>query len=561
MTEHLGDYALLGDLHTAALVNGRGGLDWLCLPRFDATACFAALSAGERGGMWLVGPEQGGRATRRRYRRGTLVLESEWDTPDGTVRLVDCMAPPDAGRVVRVVEGVSGRVPMHMRFTPRFDHGDRTPWLRCTGTTVSAVAGSDALWLDASTPLTRVAGHSAAEARFTVAAGQRTGFVLTHTSSYLPRPAVPDPDGLVRATERFWSTWLAGIDGTGSWDDAVRQAVITLKALTHAPTGAVVTTPVSWAGQPPHPCDLTDASSTLRALLGAGLLDEARAWREWLVRAIAGNPRDLATRYTLDGRGDPSARNGGAGSLGELLHGVNSADHLWLPARDPAWDLQLDLLDHLESTWDQPRPVENGNGAPPRHHVVAKVRAWAGLDRAVRTAERHGLPGPVDRWRAARARLRAEVCTRGYDPDRNTFTRHYGSDLVDPELLMMPEVGFLPWQDVRIRGTVKAVTAALSTKDTGFPAAGTPLTAGFRLAAALHGIGNPAAARTLYEQLLTARNDVGLLGEFYDPTLRHIGLTPHVASVVSMINTARKLTSGQTGAVEARTTSSVASST
>ncbi|MBB4906142.1 glycoside hydrolase family 15 protein [Actinophytocola algeriensis] len=547
MTDDLGDYALLGDFHTIALVNSRGGLDWLCVPRFDSMPCFAALTNGDRGGSWTVSPEKGGRVTRRRYRPGTLVLESEWDTPSGTIRTVDCMAPrADDARVVRIVEGITGCVPVHVVFKPRFDHGDRTPWLRCTGTTVSAVAGSDALWLDASVPLVRVAGHNAAEARFTVAAGQQAGFVLTHTASYLPKPPTAAPGDLIGATERFWSKWSAGVDGTDSWGDALQRAMITLKALTHTPTGAVVSSPVFRTGEPPSLCDVAEASSTLRALLHAELADEARAWREWLVRAVAGDPRYAATRYTVDGRGDPSARATGAGSLGELLHGVNSADHLWLPSRDPAWDLQLDLLDHLESAWDQPDDDQDGIGSSPGHRVVSKVRAWAGLDRAVRTADRHGLPGPVDRWRAARARLRAEVCAKGYDPNRNTFTSHYGSDVVDPELLMMPEVGFLPWRDVRVRGTVSAITAALSTADNVMPvslAPGTPLMTGFRLVAALDGTGESAAAGALFRQLLTARNDVGLLGKFYDPTARHIGLTPNVTSVVSMINAARQLRS------------------
>lgn len=542
MTEHPGNHALLGDLHTIALVNSFGGLDWLCAPRFDSMPCFAALTSGDRGGSWTVGPARGGRVTRRRYRPGTLVLESEWDTPDGTVRVVDTLAPrADDARVVRIVEGISGRVPVHVLFKPRFDHGGRTPWIRCTSTTVSAVAGSDALWLDTSVPLVRVAGDDAAEARFTVAAGQQAGFVLTHTPSYLPKPVTPAPGDLVGAAERFWAKWSAGIGGTGSWDDVARRSVLTLKALTHAPTGAVITSPVFRAGEPPYLCDVDEASSTLRALLHAELADEARAWREWLVRTVAGDPRHTAPRYTVDGRGDPSARATAAGSLGELLLGVNSADHLWLPSRDPAWDLQLDLLDHLESAWDQPDDDQDGIGAARGHRVVSKVRAWAGLDRAVRTAERHGLPGPVDRWRAARARLRAEVCAKGYDPDRNTFTGHYGSAVVDPELLMMGDVGFLPWRDVRMRGTVKAVTAALSTAGTDTPvslAPGTPLTTGFRLVAALHGTGHSAAARELFDRLLTNRNDVGLLGEFYDPTARHLGRTPNAASTIAMINTA-----------------------
>lgn len=539
MTERLGDHALLGDLHTIALVDSHGALDWLCLPRFDSTPCFAALTNGEQGGVWTISPTDGGRVARRRYRHGTLVLESEWDTPDGTVRVVDCMAPRvDGPCLVRLVEGVTGNVPVRVRYQPRFDHGERTPWLRCTGTNVSAVAGTDTVWLDASVPLEPARGG--AEAVFTVAPGQRAGFVLTHTASHLPMPAAHDPVEVVEAAEKFWATWSARISETGPHEDVLLRAAITLRALTHAPSGAVVTTPVFRAGQQQHLCAVDEASSTLDALRVAGLEAEARAWREWLVRAIAGDPRQVATRYTIDGRGDPAARTGGAGALGGLLYAVNSADDLWLPSGDPSWDPQLDLLDHLESAWEQP----DEDAVPLGHRVVSKVRAWAGLDRAVRTAERHGLPGPVGSWRATRSRLRAEVCAKGYDRDRNTFTSHYGSSSVDAELLVMPEVGFLPWRDVRIRGTVRAITSSLTATGSRPPdslAPGTPLTTAFRLVTALHGTGHPVAATALFDRLMAARNDVGLLGECYDPTTRDIGLTPHAGSVAGVVNAARQL--------------------
>jgi GH15 family glucan-1,4-alpha-glucosidase len=528
MAEDVGDQALLGDLHTVALVDDSGALDWLCLPRFDSPACFAALTGAERAGAWLAGPAAGGAATRRRYRQDTLVLESEWDTPEGTVRLVDCM-PPRSGapRVVRILRCVTGRVPVQVLFAPRFDHGLRAPWTRCSGRSVRTVAGADTLWLDGDVPFEPVGPDGAVVARFSLAAGQQAGFVLTHTPSHLDKPAPLSPQDAVAATELFWTGWLAGTDRTIAGDEVVRRALITVKALTHAPTGAVVRTPVFAPGQERRVCDPRDAPAVLTALLHAGLTDEARAWREWLVRAAAGG---LSTHHSVDGRAAPADDDRTA--LAAVLYSLNATDTLWRASRDPAWDLQLDLLDRLESTWDQP-------GGP----VHAKVMAWAAVDRAVRTAEEHGLPGPVDRWRTVRSRIRADVCAKGFDQERNTFTRHYGSHTLDPALLVIPEVGFLPWRDVRVRGTVAAVHAALCAGGpTADPVAldpGTPLASGFLLASALRGTGNPAAATALSDRLVATGNDVGLLGAEYDPAGR--GHVPDAASTVGVLNAARRL--------------------
>ncbi|GAB1510937.1 glycoside hydrolase family 15 protein [Actinophytocola sp. KF-1] len=521
MTEPLGNHAVLGDLHTIALVGDDGALDWLCLPRFDSPACFAALTGDAGAGTWLAGPAAGGRATRRRYRPGTLVLESEWDTPDGTVRLVDCMPPRDgAARVVRVLEGVRGRTPVRVLFEPRFDHGQRGPWTRCTGRTVTAVAGADALRLDADVPFEPVGTDGAVEARFSLAEGQRARFVLTHTPSHLTTPAAFDADAAIVAAERFWGDWSART-GTAH-DDVVRRALITLKALTYAPTGAVVTTPVFTRGAERHLCDPLEAPAILTALLGAGLVDEARAWRGWLLRAAAGDPGDVAARYSVDGQADRSAADGRAG-LASVLYCLNATDALWAAPRDPAWDLQLGLLDHLAATWDRPGD----------DNVHAKVMAWAAFDRAVRTAERHDLPGPADHWRTLRSRIRADVCAKGFAPERNTFVRDYGSDAVDPALLVLPAIGFLPWRDVRVRGTVAAIAATLSD-DTGL-VPGTPLSDGFRLVSALHGTGYPVAATALFDELLAVRNDVGLFGARYDPGSTHAGPVPDTAATTGVL--------------------------
>lgn len=571
--ERIEDYALLGDLHTAALVGRNGGIDWLCLPDFDSPACFAALLADDHAGTWRVAPAAGGAAARRRYRPDTLILETEWDTPDGTVRLVDCMPPrADSTDLVRVVEGVSGRVPMRMLLRPRFDYGDLVPWTRCHGTEMTAVAGPNTVRLVGDVPLSNRDGDVTAE--FSVAAGQRLAFVLTHTRSHQPRLTRTDPDHAVERTERFWSTWLSHRDHVGPWEAVVRRALITLKALTYAPTGGLVV--AATTSLPQHVggernwdhrlCSLRDATATLRALLNAGFADEARAWREWLVRATAGEPAKIQTSYGLDGtRRTPEhtldwlaghenstpVRIGNAAThqfslsiRGEVLQLVGHTGH---PAPDA-------LLDHLESDWDRP---DNGlweiRGAR-QHFVHSKVMAWAGVDRTIRTAERHGSPAPLDRWRALRARIHADVCTRGYDPDRNTFTQFYGSYGVDAALLLLPRAGFLPWRDARMRGTLAAVRRELCEGGLvlryrtdggidGLPGTqGAPFVCGFWLADALHAAGHHQQARDLFEKLLDLRNDVGLLGEEYDPhTRRHLGNTPHTGSTTALINTAQRL--------------------
>lgn len=574
------DYALLGDLHTAALVGRDGGVDWLCLPNFDSPACFAALLGDERAGTWRIAPAAGGFATRRRYRPDTLILETEWDTPEGTVRVVDCMPPrADSADLVRVVEGVSGRVPMRMLLRPRFDYGHLSPWIRCHDTAMTAIAGPDTVHLRGDVPLSDVDGEVTVE--FSVAAGQRSAFVLSHTPSHLPRPTHTDPDHAIERTERFWSDWLSHHKHDSPWDAAVRRALITVKALTYAPTGGVVAAATTSLPQQfgggrnwdHRHCSLRDATATLRALLDAGFAEEARAWREWLVRAIAGDPTRIQPGYGLDGaRRSPEhtldwltghgnstpVRVGHAATgqfalnvRGEILDTLHHAD---LPAPDTAWDVQRALLDHLESDWDQPDNSLWETRGRRQPFVHSKVMAWAGVDRAIRTAERHGLPGPLDRWRILRARIHADVCTKGYDPDRNTFTQFYGSYGVDAALLLLPQVGFLPWRDARMRGTIAAVRRELCEGDLvlryrtdggvdGLPGAqGAPFTCGFWLADALHGIGHHRQARELFEKLLDLRNDVGLLSEECDPhTHRHLGNTPHTASMVALVNTARRL--------------------
>ncbi|GAB2964943.1 glycoside hydrolase family 15 protein [Amycolatopsis acidiphila] len=579
------DYALLGDLHTAALLARDGGIDWLCLPRFDSPACFAALLHDEHAGTWRLGPAAGGPATRRRYLGDTLIMASEWDTPDGTVRVLDFMPPRgEAPDVVRIVEGVSGRVPMRMLLRLRFDYGSVIPWVRHQDGGLAAVAGPDAVWLR--TPVDLHGDDKATHAEFTVEAGQRIPFVLTHHASHLPHPKAAEPDQALADTRRFWAGWSSQCRYRGPWRDAVRRALITLKALTYVPTGGILAAattslPEQLGGSRNWDyryCWLRDATFTLQALLGTGYTREARAWREWLVRAVAGDPGDLQIMYGLDGsRRLPESTldwlggyeksapvrvgNAAAGQFqldvwGEVLDGLHLAREAGLPTAEPAWDLQRGLLDFLESHWDQPDNSLWEVRGPRRHFVHSKVMAWAGLDRAVRTVENHHLDGPVGQWRALRDRIHRDVCEHGYDEDRNTFTQFYGSRGLDAALLLIPRVGFLPWHDRRVHGTVEAVRTELAHDGfvrrydpdadggvDGLPGhEGSFLACAFWLADALHGTGREDDAQRLFEKLLGLRNDVGLLSEEYDTERgRQVGNTPQAFSVVGLVNTARHL--------------------
>ncbi|MEV1007287.1 glycoside hydrolase family 15 protein [Streptomyces sp. NPDC049881] len=580
------DYALLGDLQTAALVSREGSIDWLCLPRFDSPACFAALLHDETAGRWLLAPATGGRTTARRYAGDSLVLESEWRTPDGTVRVTDCMPPRgEAADIVRVVEGVSGRVPMRMDLRLRFDYGQLTPWVRPDGGDLAAVAGPDAAWLRTDAPTT-VTDDGRITAAFTVTAGQRVPFVLTHQASHLPRPEPVDALAAVPDTRRFWESWMAGCRYEGGWQEPVRRSLITLKALTYRPTGGILAAATTSLPEEPGGtrnwdyrfCWLRDSTFTLQALLGTGFVEEARAWREWLLRAVAGDPADLRIMYGLDGtRRLPEAELGwldghqGTGPVrvgnaaadqfqldvwGEVLDSFHLAEESGIAPDADALRIQRALLDHLEGAWDQPDNSLWEVRGPRRHFTHSKVMAWAGLDRAVHSARRHPADAPVERWAALRDRIHAEVCEKAYDAERNTFTQFYGSRGLDAALLLLPRTGFLPWDDPRVRGTVDAVRRELHEDGfvlryrpeadgevDGLPGGeGAFVACSFWLADALHGTGRTAEARDLFERLLALRNDVGLLSEEYDVVRgHHLGNTPQAFSMVGLVNTARAL--------------------
>lgn len=589
MALRIEDYGLIGDLHTAALVGRDGSIDWLCLPRFDAPACFAALLGDEQAGSWRLAPSSGGMCTHRRYRGDSLILETEWETPEGSVRVIDAMPPRgEAADVVRVVEGISGRVPMRMALRLRFDYGRIVRWVHHREGQLAAVAGPDAAWLH--TPVPLHGQDYATYAEFTVSPGQRVPFVLTYRPSHEPTPQPVDAQKALADTEAFWISWMGRFSYDGRWEEAVRRSLVVLKALTYAPTGGILAAattslPEQVGGTRNWDyrfCWLRDATFTLQALLGAGFVAEAKAWREWLLRAVAGDPGDLQIMYGIDGtrrlpeysldwlagyEGSAPVRVGNAASgqfqldvWGEVLDGLHEARSAGLQTNDDAWDLQRALLDYLEGHWADP---DNGLWevrGPRRHFVHSKVMAWAGLDRAVQAVERFGLEGPVQQWRATRERIHAEVCERGYDPDRNTFTQFYGSAGLDAALLLIPRVGFLSWKDPRVVGTVDAVQRELCSDGfllryqpqadgnvDGLPGTeGAFITCTFWLADALFGIGRERQANDLFERLLSLRNDLGLLSEEYDPTTgRQLGNTPQAFSHVGLVNAARHLSSGR----------------
>ena len=584
------DYALIGDLQTGALVGNDGSVDWLCLPRFDSPSSFAAILGGPEAGLWRIAPASGGACTRRAYRQDTLVLESVWETPTGAVRVVDFMPPrgtnPD---VVRIVEGISGRVPMSLEMTVRFDYGHVVPWVRRREGRWTAAAGPDSLWLDTPAELT---GHDLrTEAAFEVAAGERVPFVLTWAPSFTDPPEPVDPDEALAQTETFWQEWIAGCTYRGPYQDAVRRSLLTLKALTYGPSGgiaaAATTSLPEQIGGPRNwdyrYCWLRDAAFTLQALAGGGFTREAAAWRDWLLRAVAGDPADLQIMYSLTGRrrlpeheldwlsGYEDSRpvrvgNGAAGQFqldvyGEVLDGLNTAREAGLAADPDAWALQVVLTEYLESVWREPDHSLWEVRGPRRHFVHSKVMAWVGFDRMIRTAERSGLPAPLERWRAERDAVHAQVCEQGFDAERNTFTQFYGSKGLDAALLLLPRLGFLPADDPRILGTIEAVRSELcedgfvlryrvdadpagvtGTVD-GLPGEeGAFLVCSFWLADALALAGRVDEARELFERLLALCNDVGLLAEEWDPVAgRHLGNTPQALSHIGLITTALAL--------------------
>ena len=587
------DYALIGDMQTAALVCRDGTVDWLCLPRFDSHAIFAGLLGTEEHGFWRIGPSHPAdvpppAAERRRYRGDTLVLESEWDTPRGTVRVIDFMPPRDgAPQVIRIVEGVSGRVKMRSALRMRFSYGWVVPWVHKVGERTVAVAGPDSVWLD-----TEVETHGeelTTYSDFTVSAGDRIAFTISWEASHKQPPPLPEPEASLEATEEFWRQWVEQCTYHGPYRDAVVRSLITLKALTYGPTGGIVAAPTTSLPEDiggSRNWDyrftwLRDAAITLSSLLRTGYRDEARAWREWLLRAVAGDPENLQIMYGIAGERELGETelswlpgyedskpvrvgNGAAGQLqldvyGEVTEALHLAHMTGLARNDYASLLQLKLIRYLEDHWNEPDEGIWEVRGPRRHFVHSKVMAWVAVDRTVRLIESGEVDGPLERWRELRDEIHSTVCEKGYDKERNTFTQYYGSKELDASLLLIPQMGFLPPDDKRVIGTIEAIQRELGTED-GFvlryPTSGEEagvdglegdegafLACSFWLADDLAMIGRVDEARKLFEKLLSLRNDLGLLAEEWDPRLqRQVGNFPQAFSHVPLIDTALRLT-------------------
>ncbi|MEV6950568.1 glycoside hydrolase family 15 protein [Streptomyces sp. NPDC051183] len=594
MTQPIEDYALIGDLMTSALVGRDGSIDWLCLPRFDSAACFAKLLGDEENGHWRIAPVDaavGEPCTRRAYIDGSLVLESYWVTDTGTVRVIDFMPQRDvAPDVVRIVEGVSGTVRMHSTLRLRFDYGHVVPWVRRIEDDRVAVAGPDAAWFRSEPPVRTWGEANSTRSQFPVTPGRRVAFVLTWHPSHEPRPDPTDPFEALEQGLADWREWTAQCRYDGPYREAVTRSLITLKALTYAPTGGIVAAattslPEELGGVRNWDyryCWLRDSTLTLDSLLATGFLDEARAWRAWLLRAVAGDPADLQIMYGIAGErripetGLPWLRGYAASApvrvgnaavdqlqldvYGEVIDSLHLARTSGLPSEMHAWKIQLALLDFLERNWHRPDEGLWEVRGPRRHFTHSKVMAWVAADRAVRTLERDpSMPGEVERWRAMRDEVHRDVCEKGYDPQRNTFTQYYGSSELDAATLLIPRVGFLPPEDPRVVGTVDAVRAELGSSGLvrrystegpsvdGLPGdEGAFLACSFWLADALHMTGREKEARALFERLLAVRNDVGLLAEEYDPVAgRQLGNFPQAFSHVGLVNTA--LTLGGSG--------------
>ena len=586
------DYAMIGDTQAAALVGLDGSIDWLCLPRFDSDACFSALLGEPRHGRWLLAPAGDVRATRRRYRGDTLVLETESDTDEGTVRVVDFMPirdEPTGDRpdVVRLVEGVRGRVPMNMELIIRFGYGAIVPWVRRLDGALLAVGGPDAVSLVTSVGTSGRDRTTVAE--FAVSEGDRVPFVLTWHPSNEAVPAPVDATRALRDTEAWWQAWSDRCLYTGEWRDLVLRSLIALKALTYAPTGGIVAAATTSLPEAPvgvrnwdyRFCWLRDATFTLYSLMLAGYEGEARAWRDWLLRAVAGDPTDLQIMYGVGGerrlteqqipwlpgyQGAQPVRIGNAAAeqlqldvYGEVLDTMHQARRTGLEVSEAAWRLERALVETLESGWQQPDEGIWEVRGPRRHFTHSKVMAWVAMDRAVRAVEDFGLDGPVERWKRLREEIHQQVCTEAYDPDRNTFTQYYGGKELDASLLLMPIVGFLPASDPRVAGTVEAIQQELCDQGfvlryaassfesvDGLPAGeGAFLPCTFWLVDALALMGRDDDARALFERLLGICNDVGLLSEEYEPaTGRLLGNFPQAFSHVALVNSARNLAAG-----------------
>jgi GH15 family glucan-1,4-alpha-glucosidase len=584
MSTPIEDYALIGDCRTAALVGRDGSIDWLCWPRFDSDACFAALLGSREHGRWLIAPRDEASITRR-YRPNTLVLETHFETPDGAATLVDFMPQRcDQSTIVRYVIGTRGQVAMHTELILRFGYGAIVPWVTRVETgALRAIAGPDMVVLH--TPVHVRGKDMTTVGEFTIRRGETIPFVLTYSPSHLPLPNPVDATGALAETETYWREWSAKCRPAGRWSEAVRRSMITLKALTYAPTGGIVAAPTTSLPEriggvrnwDYRYCWLRDATLTLLGAMQAGYYEEAQAWREWLLRAVAGSPDQLQIMYGIGGERRlaewevdwlPGYENSAPVRIGNAAHGqlqldvfgeimdtYHQARRGGLTTNDSGWDIQLAFADHLKNVWREPDQGIWEMRGPPQHFTYSKVMAWVAYDRAIKSAETFGLEAPLDEWRTLREEIFDEVCEHGYDKELGTFVQAFGSKQLDANLLLLPCVGFLPVSDPRIERTIAAVEKHLlrdgfvmrysteEVEDALPPGEGAFLACSFWLVDVYTLQGRLDDAEKLFRRLVALRNDVGLLSEEYDPgTKRLVGNFPQAFSHLALVNSAYNLT-------------------
>jgi GH15 family glucan-1,4-alpha-glucosidase len=588
MSQPIESYGMIGDCQTAALVGKNGSVDWLCWPRFDSDACFAALLGGQSNGYWLIAPHDEIKSVERRYRPDTLILETRFKTETGRVTLVDFMLPRgDSSDLVRIVTCNEGEVTMCMELMLRFGYGATTPWVtRLKDGTFRAVAGPDMVVLR--TPAPFRGENFKTVAQFTLTKGRSMPFVLSYAPSHLPEPHPIDAHAALKKCEKFWCDWTATTKTDGTHAEAIKRSLITLKALTFLPSGGIVAAPTtslpeqfgSERNWDYRLCWLRDATLTLLAMMNAGIYDEAAAWRDWLQRAVAGSPDEMQIMYGLRGErrltewevdwlpGYADSRPVRVGNAaheqfqldvyGELMDAFEQSRKGGLAATADGWELQRALVEHVGKIWQQPDSGIWEVRGPPRHFVYSKVMAWVSYDRAIKGVENHGLKGPVEEWRKVRDQIQAEVLDKGFDPERNTFRAAYDSVQLDASLLLLAQTGFVKADDPRFVGTVEAIERELlhdgfvlrynthGVNDGLRPGEGAFLACSFWLADAYISIGRLADAETLFKRLLAIRNDLGLLAEEYDgQQKRQQGNFPQAFSHVALINTAFNLTRSQ----------------
>jgi GH15 family glucan-1,4-alpha-glucosidase len=580
------DYGLIGDCETAALVGRDGSIDWLCWPAFDSDACFAAILGTEKHGRWLLAPEGEIRKTSRRYQDHTLILKTRFETREGVVELIDFMPPRGkASDIVRLVRGVTGRVKMRMQLVIRFGFGVDIPWVKRTEdrSALLAIAGQDMTVLR--TPVETRGEDMTTVADFEIGEGETIPFVLTYGPSNLEPPAAIDPEIALKETEEFWKEWCGRCTYEGEHRSLVLRSLITLKALTFAPTGGIVAAPTTSLPEKLGGarnwdyrfCWLRDATFTLLALMNSGYTEEAMAWHDWLLRAAAGSPGNMQIMYGIWGQrrllewqagwlpgyeGAQPVRIGNAAHAqlqldvyGELIDAFHQARVAKLKLEDGTWALECAVIDHLAEVWDHP---DNGiweRRGEPRHYVFSKVMTWVAFDRGVKSAEKFGLKAPVEEWRRLRQVIHADVCAKGFDTELNSFVDSYGSKLFDASLLLLPAVGFLPTTDARIRGTIAAIERHMmrdgfvlrhdprevSTEEKQ-PIEGAFLACSLWLADAYVLSGDLKKAQTLFDRVLSIANDLGLLAEEYDSgPKRQTGNFPQALTHIALINTAHNL--------------------